>query len=135
VRTIRAYTGLYGRWAYTKITIVPPFTNMYEKIFSVVVFDKPKKKFREGIPEQKCSVAAYSSAGSGSSQDDTISFPPRAGSGPVDRFLAVVALLVLNGYLKCRSVSYCLLARVRGISEYSHVTSSSTIALQHVENS
>jgi hypothetical protein len=42
MRAIWAYTGLYGRWTYTKIMIVPPFTNMYEKIASVVTFNAPR---------------------------------------------------------------------------------------------
>jgi hypothetical protein len=41
-RVIHFYTRLYGRWTYTKITIVPPFTNKYEKISTVIVFDASK---------------------------------------------------------------------------------------------
>jgi hypothetical protein len=41
-RAIRVYIRLYGRWTYNEITIVPPLTNMYGKIYTVVVFDAPK---------------------------------------------------------------------------------------------
>jgi hypothetical protein len=42
MHAIWAYTGLYGRWTYTEITIVPPLMNMYEKISTVVVVDAPR---------------------------------------------------------------------------------------------
>jgi hypothetical protein len=42
-RAIHAYTGLYGRCTYTKITIVPSLTNRYDKISIIIVFDGPKK--------------------------------------------------------------------------------------------
>jgi hypothetical protein len=43
-RTIMRYNTtqtirLYGRWSYTEITIVPPLTNRYGKISTVVVFN------------------------------------------------------------------------------------------------
>jgi hypothetical protein len=46
-QAIRAYIGLYERWTYNKITIVLPLTNMYEKIFTIVMFNVPKKISRE----------------------------------------------------------------------------------------
>jgi hypothetical protein len=41
MQAIWAYTGLYGRWTYTEIIIVPPLMNKYGKISTVVVFDTP----------------------------------------------------------------------------------------------
>jgi hypothetical protein len=37
-----SYTCMYGQWTYTEITIMPPLTNMYVKISTVVVFDAPR---------------------------------------------------------------------------------------------
>jgi hypothetical protein len=47
MQVIRVCTGLYKRWTYTEIVIVPPLINRYEKIFTVVVFDAPRIFARE----------------------------------------------------------------------------------------